>query len=123
MQKHPLHFATDATALIVSIYVYTYLFYWKIILYFLFTFEVKCDKELRSQSIYFNYKCFLYIDNAKQYNCNRCGRKYKYQGTLSRHIRYECGTIFKFSCSNCTKQFRRKDILKLHLATVHKIVL
>lgn len=57
------------------------------------------------------------------YNCHRCGRKYKYQGTLSRHIRYECGAVCKFSCSICSKPFRRKDLLQLHTATIHGIFL
>lgn len=53
----------------------------------------------------------------------RCGRKYQHQGTLSRHIRYECGAVFKFSCSLCSKKYKRKDMLKLHTATKHKVIL
>lgn len=63
------------------------------------------------------------LDDPKKFKCDRCGRRYQHQGTLSRHKRYECGTEFQFSCLYCSKQFRRNEILRLHTATKHGVIL
>lgn len=56
---------------------------------------------------------------------NKCGRCYsgpQRKGTLSRHLRHECGGQKKFACSICLKRFTRKSDLKIHYYCVHKLI-
>lgn len=57
------------------------------------------------------------------YMCpNECGRKYKYKGGLSQHLRYECGVEQQFSCEVCFRKFVHRFHLKKHYVTVHKVL-
>lgn len=59
-----------------------------------------------------------------RYHCpNHCGKHYKGINGLSQHLNNECGVIPKFVCSICTKSYQYKNRLKLHMATVHNILL
>ncbi|XKL69561.1 hypothetical protein PGB90_007330 [Kerria lacca] len=43
------------------------------------------------------------------YYCpNGCGRKYKYKGNLSQHLKNECGKEKQFECEFCNKRFTHK---------------
>lgn len=53
---------------------------------------------------------------------NNCGRSYKRKNARTLHVKYECGVEPKFQCYVCLKKFARKDSLKNHLVTVHKII-
>ncbi|XP_050535139.1 zinc finger protein 569-like [Daktulosphaira vitifoliae] len=58
-------------------------------------------------------KCGQHI---KHYDCpNLCGRSYKAQQTLKRHIRDECFIIPKYSCSICNKLFSQKGTMVRHM--------
>jgi len=70
--------------------------------------------------IYINF--FYFLENFKKFICNRCNRKYKYQTSLSRHIKYECGVSPQFQCQFCYKQFRYKNELKTHVIFVHHLI-
>lgn len=74
------------------------------------------------ENIFLILNFFFHLDDTNKYNCTRCGRKYKYRGSFMRHVRYECGVKFGFTCSLCPKQFKRKDVLKLHSASVHGVI-
>lgn len=61
--------------------------------------------------------------NAK-FHCPRgCGRKYKQQGSLSKHLKYVCGVAKQFECLICGKKFARKDRFKAHMGLVHKMLI
>ncbi|VVC28713.1 Hypothetical protein CINCED_3A011968 [Cinara cedri] len=63
---------------------------------------------------------FVMIDD--RYQCpNACGRTYKALHGVRQHLRYECGVKPKFSCSVCTKCFAYKNVLKIHMASVHNV--
>lgn len=62
------------------------------------------------------------LDQQEVYRCHRCSRTYKYQQTLVRHLKYECGKAPQFSCMICSRHFRRNDYLDKHLFRKHKIV-
>ncbi|KAK7573700.1 hypothetical protein V9T40_010891 [Parthenolecanium corni] len=53
---------------------------------------------------------------------NHCGRKYKHEGSLRKHLRFECGVEKQFRCVNCGKSFTQKAHLLSHLLNIHKIV-
>ncbi|KAG5884461.1 hypothetical protein JTB14_010327 [Gonioctena quinquepunctata] len=50
-----------------------------------------------------------------RYVCSKCGSDYKYEKTLKRHFRYECGVEPMFSCPHCQKKFKHNSNLKVHL--------
>lgn len=54
---------------------------------------------------------------------NHCGRTYTVKGSLSRHLKYECGTSKKFNCEFCRRQFCHKADLKKHVGLVHKTIM
>lgn len=62
------------------------------------------------------------VGNRIKFNpfvCVQCGKAYKNQTSLSRHIHHECGKLPKYSCPRCSKMFKRKDRIKTHLKEVH----
>lgn len=63
-----------------------------------------------------------FLQNQEVFRCPRCSRTYKYQQTLARHVRYECGKGPQFTCPICGRQFRRNDYLDQHLFRKHKII-
>ena len=48
--------------------------------------------------------------------CPVCWKVYKQKSTFSRYCSTKCGTVKSFKCSDCTKEFDRKDSLKPHIA-------
>ncbi|KAL1129320.1 hypothetical protein AAG570_013849 [Ranatra chinensis] len=48
--------------------------------------------------------------------CNKCGKCYRHQTSLHRHIKYECGVPPQFFCPHCQYKTRHRSSLKLHLA-------
>lgn len=53
---------------------------------------------------------------------NHCGRKYKHDASLRKHLKFECGVEKQFRCVNCGKTFSQKAHLLSHLLNIHKIV-
>jgi hypothetical protein len=60
-------------------------------------------------------------DKASTFHCIRCGKQYLRKRTLLRHMRYDCGTEPRFSCSMCGLRARRRYTLTSHLVAVHGI--
>lgn len=59
-----------------------------------------------------------------RYHCpNQCGRHYKQKSGLKQHLKNECGVLPRFVCSICLKSCSYKNVLKLHMATVHNLLL
>lgn len=53
------------------------------------------------------------------YPCDKCGRRYKYKESLSRHWHHECGVEPRFACTMCPYRTSRKARLQLHIANKH----
>lgn len=55
--------------------------------------------------------------NVSPYGCSVCGKCYKYQHSLYRHIKYECGKPPNFACPypRCNYKSKRKDNLAAHV--------
>ncbi|XP_065209941.1 zinc finger protein 782-like [Planococcus citri] len=60
------------------------------------------------------------VDWDGYYICpNKCGRKYKIKGSLTKHYTLECGVQPQFRCGICSKSFKQKVTLKAHLVSIH----
>lgn len=53
------------------------------------------------------------------FSCPQCGKKYSFKGTLTRHMRFECGRKPGFQCPVCSKPFTRNDTLNQHIKIIH----
>ncbi|KYQ50646.1 Zinc finger protein 75A, partial [Trachymyrmex zeteki] len=54
------------------------------------------------------------------FTCYKCGKRYQWTDSLSRHLREVCGVSPKYSCSICYTKFRRKHYLLRHQRNFHK---
>lgn len=52
---------------------------------------------------------------------NKCGRHYKYNKDLNRHLQRECGVVPQYSCDKCKKLFKRNSDMKRHFLTCTKV--
>lgn len=60
------------------------------------------------------------VNELGLYVCpNKCGRLYKVKGSLTKHLKLECGVAPQFRCRLCLKSFKQKVTLKAHLVSVH----
>ncbi|XP_034249683.1 longitudinals lacking protein-like isoform X5 [Thrips palmi] len=59
--------------------------------------------------------------NEPSHNCPRCGKSYQHKGSLSRHLRVECGNRRSETCSVCLKSFLYKHHLERHMKFVHNM--
>lgn len=57
------------------------------------------------------------------FECVKCGRRYKHKFSLNFHLKYECGVDRQFQCIECHKCFVRNSHLKVHMINVHKKLL
>jgi len=60
--------------------------------------------------------------NRRPYDCPYCGKLFKINRELKRHVRIHTG-VKPFSCRHCSQRFSRRDQLKTHLLKSHKEVL
>lgn len=59
--------------------------------------------------------------SESSHNCPRCGKSYQHKGSLSRHLRVECGNLRSEMCSVCLKSFLYKHHLDRHMKYVHNM--
>lgn len=61
------------------------------------------------------------IKNKRYWCPKKCGKSYKHKKNMRSHFLHECGIPPQFPCIFCTKNFRRNEHLKKHLA-LHKFI-
>lgn len=54
-----------------------------------------------------------------RFECQQCGRVYRWKGSLSQHIKHECGKEPGFPCRYCSYRGRHRSHLKRHIIFVH----
>lgn len=62
---------------------------------------------------------FSFSDLFEPKVCPKCHKIFKNKTTLSKHLRLQCGTEAKYTCSYCGKKFKRNDNMKRHIQHVH----
>lgn len=55
----------------------------------------------------------------KPFICPSCGKGYKWEQTLSRHLRFECGKEAMFCCPFCPQKCKQKGNLLAHIRNRH----
>lgn len=58
-------------------------------------------------------------NTTNAYQCNVCGRLYKYRNNLMSHKRNECGKEPCYPCPFCKREYRFKGSLTKHIQRVH----
>lgn len=52
--------------------------------------------------------------------CHQCGKSYKHNTNLKRHIKFECGQPPRFICFYCPQRCKHKNDMKNHILRCHK---
>ncbi|KAM0727086.1 Zinc finger protein 746 [Formica fusca] len=60
------------------------------------------------------------VNYDRPFTCYKCGKRYTWTDSLTRHLREGCGVLPKHNCTLCGRKFRRKDYLLRHENNVHK---
>lgn len=60
------------------------------------------------------------IWNGIYHNCLQCDKRYKWKGSLMRHVRNECGQEPQQLCSICPYKTHQASHLRRHLRAVHR---
>lgn len=55
----------------------------------------------------------------KNFQCYRCGHRYRTKYTLRRHLKYECGVYPRFQCFVCERKFKQKIHMTYHIKHIH----
>lgn len=64
------------------------------------------------------YDLYKMAMGSGDHQCPECGKRYKNQSSLSRHLRYGCGKL-KCVCPHCGRYYSRTDTLAEHVARMH----
>ncbi|RZF39432.1 hypothetical protein LSTR_LSTR000953 [Laodelphax striatellus] len=55
--------------------------------------------------------------DGQRFVCVRCNKHYKYECSLRRHLKFECGHLPKFTCWKCGYSTKRHHNLLRHIKT------
>jgi uncharacterized C2H2 Zn-finger protein len=53
------------------------------------------------------------------FRCTQCGKVYMSKGSLTRHLKFECGKEPQFQCPHCPLRTKRKSSLLTHIYCKH----
>jgi uncharacterized C2H2 Zn-finger protein len=53
------------------------------------------------------------------FQCTQCGKVYMSKGSLTRHLKFECGKEPQFQCPHCPLRTKRKSSLMTHIYCKH----
>lgn len=62
---------------------------------------------------------YPYGSQTELYVCQQCNKTYQRKGTLSRHIRWECGKEPSLECEKCHRMFFYRNDLMKHFYRKH----
>lgn len=99
------------------VYIYSVIFYfWGIPVQGIESIFAKTD--VTSFYVFVTDVLYALIDKGL-HQCSKCGKCYKNQSSLIRHVRYACG---KFICRHCGKLYARPDTLTDHVIRMHRML-
>ncbi|XP_076237936.1 uncharacterized protein LOC143181439 [Calliopsis andreniformis] len=64
---------------------------------------------------------FNRVNYHAPFTCYKCGRRYTWTDSLTRHLREGCGELPRHMCTLCGRKFKRRDYLLRHENNVHKL--
>lgn len=59
------------------------------------------------------------IEMQKPFQCKKCGRGFALKGTISRHLKYECGLQPRFQCPYCNLISKQTSPVYAHIRRKH----
>ena len=83
---------------------------WIKLIVFLFSYFVFSDSD----------DCWMPPSEEKS-KCPKCLKVYKNRGSLSAHLRKDCGKEREYHCAECSYSARRKNHLETHILYKHRI--
>lgn len=75
-----------------------------------------CGANLSSKSALKQHHIYMHSDHPKQM-CQDCGKCFKTEATLKRHIKtaHQDGKIRSYSCDKCGVKFKQAEVLRQHM--------
>jgi len=58
-------------------------------------------------------------EEGNVFGCTQCGKVYMSKGSLTRHLKFECGKEPQFQCPHCPLRTKRKSSLLSHIYCKH----
>merc|ERR1712079_931746 len=98
-----------------SSFSYWYYLLFSFLLKLIFVFYHCCVKNTDSWSKHIMKRKVSAVDNR----CNQCGKQYKEESGLWRHIRSLHKGI-RYDCNQCDKQFTEQNNLTRHIQSIHE---
>ncbi|XP_065209931.1 zinc finger protein 626-like [Planococcus citri] len=86
--------------------------------------KYECGKAPKLKCPECDYVTFYKYDllnHSLLHSCNQCGKVYRYNRSLQRHLKFECGKVPSFCCpvSSCRYRAKQKSNLMSHICNKH----
>ena len=59
------------------------------------------------------------VDKALDVKCQQCDKQFRRKDVLKRHVKTVHSDLMQFSCPVCSQNFSRKDVLTRHVKLQH----
>ncbi|XP_076621380.1 zinc finger protein 711-like [Colletes latitarsis] len=79
--------------------------------------ELAIRRSVHRKSRHANYL----RDEDLALRCPQCGRRYKVQHSLNKHLKFECGGRRNFACNFCGNSYTQNVNLRRHLMRIHNV--
>ncbi|KAJ4427488.1 hypothetical protein ANN_25136 [Periplaneta americana] len=70
--------------------------------------------NMRNEEVMLTYR-----KKQEEFQCQTCGKSYRYKKNMIRHIRFECGKEPQFQCPYCPHQTKHKSSVQIHIRNRH----
>lgn len=76
-------------------------------------------KKRKSKEQLNDHRSFFSASSLKAWPCDRCGKRYMWRDSLTKHLRVECGKAPTFECPICGRKFKHKHRWQSHARLIH----
>lgn len=77
------------------------------------------DVEILDAPMFISRLCGNKKSQNKPYKCQQCGKSYRQNYNLRRHMKLECGLMGQFACEYCDYVSKRRNELQHHIFRKH----